>query len=165
MKKDRIKTLDKMIPVRETLRKNNKTVVFTNGVFDILHRGHVEYLENARSLGDVLIVGLNSDQSVRKIRGEHRPLVPQEDRAIILANLRSVDYVVIFDEETPNTLLRALAPDILVKGGDYTVEGVVGREIVYAYGGRVMTSSFTKNRSTTNVIQKIVALTKKGLFD
>jgi D-beta-D-heptose 7-phosphate kinase/D-beta-D-heptose 1-phosphate adenosyltransferase len=160
----KIKTLDELKIISEEIQKNDKTLVFTNGVFDILHRGHVEYLENAATLGDILIVGLNSDNSVRKIRGEPRPLVPQEDRAAILAALESVDFVTIFEDETPNRLLNILKPNVLVKGGDYTIEGVVGRELVTTYGGKVLTATHTPNRSTTDVIEKIVSLTKKGLL-
>jgi D-beta-D-heptose 7-phosphate kinase/D-beta-D-heptose 1-phosphate adenosyltransferase len=135
--------------------KQNKVVVFTNGCFDILHRGHVEYLNAAKQIGDVLILGLNSDASVSKLKGPDRPVVAEDDRAFILSQLISVDAVVIFDEDTPIPLLELLKPDILVKGGDYTIDGVVGREVVEGYGGKVVTLSLIEGRSTTDLIGKI----------
>ncbi|WP_301859048.1 D-glycero-beta-D-manno-heptose-7-phosphate kinase [uncultured Megasphaera sp.] len=139
-------------------QKNGETVVFTNGCFDILHRGHVLYLQQAAMLGQHLIVGLNSDDSVRRLKGETRPLVAQEDRAILLSALDCVDEVVIFNEDTPAELLRVLRPDILVKGGDYKAEDVIGRE----YVKRVEIISFEEGYSTTGLIEKIRDLVKKG---
>jgi rfaE bifunctional protein nucleotidyltransferase chain/domain len=138
------------------LKKAGKTVVFTNGCFDILHRGHVDYLSKARSLGDILIVGVNTDASVRRLKGDNRPIVQEEDRAAVLAALGVVDYVCLFDEDTPYELIRALVPDILVKGADWSVGDIVGKDIVEAAGGTVHTIEFLPNRSTTNIIQKIV---------
>jgi D-beta-D-heptose 7-phosphate kinase/D-beta-D-heptose 1-phosphate adenosyltransferase len=152
----RIVNLDEIIEIRNKLKSEGKKIVFTNGCFDILHRGHVEYLMRAKELGDVLIVGLNSDSSVRKIKGEGRPIVPQEDRAFILSNLAFVDYVVIFDEPTPYELISKIVPDVLVKGSDWSVENVVGRDVVEANGGKVVLIELTPNRSTTNIIKTII---------
>ena len=140
----------------QQLKKAGKTVVFTNGCFDILHRGHVDYLSKARALGDILIVGVNTDASVRRLKGDNRPIVQEDDRAAVLAALRVVDYVCLFDEDTPYELIRALVPDILVKGADWSVGDIVGKDIVEAAGGTVHTIEFLPNRSTTNIIQKIV---------
>jgi D-beta-D-heptose 7-phosphate kinase/D-beta-D-heptose 1-phosphate adenosyltransferase len=147
-----------LIEVRRELKKNGRRIVFTNGCFDLLHRGHIEYLAKAKSLGDILIVGLNADDSVRRLKGPNRPITPQEDRAAILAALAVVDYVCIFDEDTPYELIRAVVPDILVKGADWTVDDVVGKDIVEAAGGSVHTIEFLPNRSTTNIIQKIAQI-------
>lgn len=140
----------------EKLRSGKKSIVFTNGCFDILHRGHAEYLTKAKSLGDVLFVGINSDSSVRKIKGEKRPIVPEEDRATLLAMLCAVDYVVLFDEETPQKLISEIIPNVLVKGADWSVENIVGKDIVEANGGRVATVELVANRSTTNIIERVL---------
>jgi D-beta-D-heptose 7-phosphate kinase/D-beta-D-heptose 1-phosphate adenosyltransferase len=142
-------------------QKEGKTVVFTNGCFDILHRGHVEYLNAAKSLGDILVLGLNSDQSVSKLKGPDRPVVAENDRAFILSQLIAVDAVTIFDEDTPIPLLELLQPDILAKGGDYTIDGVVGREVVEGYGGRVVTLALISGKSTTDLIGKIQTTPKR----
>ncbi len=162
--RDKIKPLTELVTIRQEARKAGKIVVFTNGVFDILHRGHVEYLAAARRLGDLLIVGLNSDTSVRKIKPQGRPIVPEEDRAIILAALQPVDYLCLFEEETPARLIETLIPDILVKGGDYRPQEIVGREIVEAHGGKVLTIPLIPGRSTTSIVERIVELVKKGLI-
>lgn len=159
---DKIVLMDEMVAIRQRLAEQGKRVVFTNGVFDILHRGHAEYLAAAQQLGDVLILGLNGDDSVRRLKGEARPLVPVEDRAYLLASLAAVDYVVVFDSDTPRDLIAALKPDILVKGGDYRPEDIVGRDTVEADGGSVVTIPLTPQRSTTNIIQKIMTLTRQG---
>jgi D-beta-D-heptose 7-phosphate kinase/D-beta-D-heptose 1-phosphate adenosyltransferase len=130
-------------------------VVFTNGVFDILHAGHVNYLENARSFGDVLIVGINSDESVRRIKGEARPINSLTDRMTVLAALRVVDHVISFDEDTPIVLIESLVPDVLVKGGDYTRDTIVGAEIVERHGGRVEVVPLVRGRSTTSIINRV----------
>ena len=130
-------------------------VVFTNGVFDLLHRGHVEYLYAARALGDLLIVGLNSDASVRALKGPSRPINSEADRAIVLAGLGCVDAVTIFSEETPAALIDALVPDVLVKGGDYTPDQVVGRQTVEAAGGRLVLIPFVAGHSTTSMLDRI----------
>ena len=137
-------------------RHLNKKVVFTNGVFDIVHRGHVEYLLSAKKLGDILIVGVNSDLSVRRIKGPLRPIVNEQDRAFILSQLTSVDAVCLFDEETPYDLIKAVVPDILVKGADYSLDTIVGRDIVEKAGGRVQTIDFIPDRSTTNIVETIL---------
>jgi D-beta-D-heptose 7-phosphate kinase / D-beta-D-heptose 1-phosphate adenosyltransferase len=136
-------------------RSHGEKVVFTNGCFDIIHAGHVSYLEQSRELGDRLIVAVNSDKSVRKLKGKGRPINPQDRRMAVLAGLEAVDWVVCFNEDTPEPLLRALQPDILVKGGDYDKEGVVGWEIVEAYGGEVRALGFVDNLSTTAIVSKI----------
>lgn len=161
MLQDKIKVLSELIQIRKDLKKEGQKVVFTNGVFDILHRGHVEYLEKAKSLGDVLMLGLNSDASVKKIKGEDRPVMGQEDRAIVLAGLSSVDYICLFEEETPENLIQELIPDILVKGGDYQIDDIVGRETVEANGGKVVTIDLVNGQSTTSLIEKMVKLAKK----
>jgi D-beta-D-heptose 7-phosphate kinase / D-beta-D-heptose 1-phosphate adenosyltransferase len=130
-------------------------LVFTNGCFDILHRGHVAYLHEARALGDALVVGLNTDASVRRLKGEGRPVVPEQDRAFVLAGLACVDAVCCFDEDTPAGLIADLVPDVLVKGGDYSLEEVVGRDVVEAAGGRLVLIPFVAGRSTTGILQRI----------
>src|SRR3990172_1047947 len=130
------------------LRRERKRIVFTNGCFDLLHLGHVEYLRQARKLGDLLIVGINSDASVKRLKGKARPVLPQIDRSRILAALESVDYAVIFPEDTPLELLKRIKPDILVKGGDYSADNIVGGRFVRSYGGRVKTIPLVKGKST-----------------
>lgn len=142
-------------------RKENKKIVFTNGVFDIIHRGHVEYLSEAKSLGDVLVVGLNSDSSVRIIKGEKRPIVSEENRAYVLSNLKPVDYVVIFSEDNPLNLIKKIMPDILVKGADWQEDKIVGAEVVKENGGEVKTIKFIENNSSTGIIDKIIQLSTK----
>lgn len=139
------------------LQADGKKVVFTNGVFDILHRGHVEYLNKARSLGDCLVVAVNSDTSVKKIKGESRPVVQEGDRAFVVGSLKCVDYVCIFSEDTPYEVIKTLQPDVLVKGADWKIEDVVGRDIVEARGGMVVTIDYMEGRSTTNIINRILA--------
>ncbi len=140
---------------RERLRADGQRVVFTNGCFDILHGGHVQYLTAARGQGDVLIVGVNSDASVRRNKGPRRPIVPEDERAALLLALRCVDYVVVFDEDTPERLIETLLPDVLVKGRDWA-HNVVGREVVEAAGGRVELADIVAGRSTTNIIERIL---------
>lgn len=132
-------------------------VVFTNGVFDLLHPGHVDVLAQARALGDALVVGLNSDMSVRRLKGQERPVRTEAERAYVLAALRDVDAVVVFSEDTPQDLIRHLRPDVLVKGGDYTLETVVGRDDVEAWGGRVVIVPLRPGQSTTSIIEKLRA--------
>ena len=131
------------------------TVVFTNGCFELLHRGHVEYLAQAKALGDVLVVGLNSDASVQRLRGAGRPLVAEADRAAVLVALRSVDAVTLFDEDTPLELISTLLPDVLVKGGDYDLGGIVGREVVEEAGGEVRALPFVEGHSTTSILDRL----------
>lgn len=153
--KGRLSPRTKITGLSRRLRRQGKTIVFTNGVFDILHRGHVEYLAKAKSFGDVLIVGVNSDASVRRLKGKNRPVQKQADRAVILLALESVDYVVIFGEDTPEKLIRQVRPDVLVKGADYQISEIVGAEFVKSYGGRVRRVRLTKGRSTSGVLKKL----------
>lgn len=132
-----------------------KKIVFTNGCFDLIHIGHVKYLRKARALGDVLVVGLNSDSSLRKLKGKGRPIIGEKERAELLSSFYFVDYVVIFGESTPAEIIKFLKPDILVKGADYKLDNIVGRDTVGGYGGIVKTIPLVKNKSTTNLIQKI----------
>jgi D-beta-D-heptose 7-phosphate kinase/D-beta-D-heptose 1-phosphate adenosyltransferase len=152
----KIKNRDVLTVIIEAEKAGGKRIVFTNGCFDLLHAGHVKYLQKARRLGDILVLGLNSDASVRRLKGPKRPLIDEEERAHILAALDCIDYVVIFDEDTPLELITALKPHILAKGGDYTADGVVGKEIVEAYGGRVELVSFVDGKSTTNIIERVL---------
>jgi rfaE bifunctional protein nucleotidyltransferase chain/domain len=142
-------------PFAEALRAAGKTVVFTNGVFDLLHPGHVRYLQQARALGDALIVGLNADSSVRRNKGSNRPINPEQERAEVLAGLECVDAVVIFDEETPAEIIRAVQPDVLVKGSDWAADQIVGRDTVEALGGRVVRMELEQGHSTTAIVEKI----------
>lgn len=148
---------EELVRERERMRREGKRVVFTNGCFDLLHPGHVRYLSQARSLGDALVVALNSDRSVRALKGKGRPILCQGERAEVMAALASVDYVTIFDEETPRELVAALLPDILVKGGDWPVEQIVGREEVQAAGGKVLSLPYAEGSSTTDIIERILA--------
>ncbi len=156
----KIKSRTDLLLLRKKWNHTNQSVVFTNGCFDILHRGHAEYLQQAKALGDVLIVGLNSDASVRRLKGAPRPFVSREDRAFLLASLAAVDYVCIFEEDTPQRLIEELQPDILAKGDDYPIEDVVGRDVVERRGGRVLTIPLTPNRSTSELLNKINASTQ-----
>lgn len=146
------KDLDSLI---SSLKKQNKKIVFTNGVFDIIHRGHVEYLNEAKSHGDILIVGLNSDLSTKRIKSEDRPVNKEDDRAFVLANLKAVDYVVIFEEDTPYNIIKAIVPNVLVKGGDWKPQDIVGSDIVLGSGGKVLSLKYVDNYSTTGIIKKI----------
>ena len=150
--------LSELIELRRRWKSNGKKVVFTNGVFDILHRGHIEYLIAAKSMGDELIVGVNSDASVKKIKGPRRPVVVESDRAFLVSQLGPVDAVCIFGEKTPYELISALIPDILVKGADWKVDDVVGKDVVERSGGKVLTIPFIPQRSTTAIIEKIKEL-------
>jgi D-beta-D-heptose 7-phosphate kinase/D-beta-D-heptose 1-phosphate adenosyltransferase len=136
-------------------RREGKRIVFTNGCFDIIHAGHVRYLAGARGLGDLLVLALNTDRSVRSIKGPGRPVVSQEDRAFVVAALESVDYVTFFDEDTPLSLIGELEPDVLVKGGDWAVERIVGGDLVRARGGTVIVLPYLEGASTTNLIDRI----------
>lgn len=158
--KSKILTLRDFLPLREKIRAEGGKVVFTNGCFDIIHRGHVEYLEKARSYGDCLVVGMNSDRSVGEIKGSERPIVLQDDRAIVLSALQMVDYVIIFDEPTPADLIEAIHPDILAKGADWSEEQIVGADAVKAGGGEVVRIELTDGRSTSSIIDKILSKTK-----
>jgi D-beta-D-heptose 7-phosphate kinase/D-beta-D-heptose 1-phosphate adenosyltransferase len=139
----------------EFLRKAGYKIVFTNGCFDIIHRGHVELLRFARSLGDVLVVGLNDDESVSRLKGENRPINTLEDRAFVLLSIRWVDFVVPFSEDTPERIIREISPDVLVKGGDYRIEDIAGADFVLSKGGRVEIFNYLEGYSTTSIIKKI----------
>jgi D-beta-D-heptose 7-phosphate kinase/D-beta-D-heptose 1-phosphate adenosyltransferase len=145
-----------LIRERERLRHAGRVVVFTNGCFDLLHPGHVRYLGQARALGDQLIVALNSDRSVRALKGEGRPILSERERAEVIAALAAVDYVTVFDEETPRELIAALLPDVLVKGGDWPIAQIVGREEVEAAGGKVLSLAYLEGASTTDIIDRIL---------
>ena len=157
-----VRTLPELMRIRDQLRDRGQTVVFTNGCFDLLHAGHVRYLAAARRLGDCLMVGLNADESVRRLKGDRRPILPAGDRAEILAGLAAVDYVVLFDDETAERLVAELRPDIYVKGGDYRADSAsFGKplpeaSVVARYGGRVELVDLHPGRSTTDVIQTIL---------
>ncbi len=153
---DKILTLDEIVDVAGYLKDRNKIVGFTNGCFDILHAGHVTYLEKAKSLVDVLIVGLNSDSSVKRIKGPKRPINSEIDRALVLSGLSSVDWVVIFNEDTPIEIIKAIKPDLLIKGADWKGKRVVGAEFVLSYGGSVEFIDFLEDRSTTGIIEKVL---------
>jgi len=152
-----ILSLEEMKNLRKVFKEKNKKVVFTNGVFDIVHAGHVDYLIKAKELGDILIVGLNSDLSVKKIKGEKRPLINQTERAFLLSNLKPVDFVVIFEEETPFELIKELIPDILVKGADWSLDKIVGSDIIIENGGEVKNIQFVNQQSTSRIIETILS--------
>lgn len=151
----KVYTLEQFLPVRRHLSESGLSLVFTNGCFDLLHPGHVDYLERARALGDRLLVALNSDESVNALKGDARPIIPQEERAEILAALECVDYVLIFEEETPREIIQALLPNILVKGSDWPPDEIVGRSEVEAAGGQVVSIDFLPGFSTTAIIETI----------
>jgi rfaE bifunctional protein nucleotidyltransferase chain/domain len=153
---DKIVRLKRLKRVRSRLRKQGQVVVFTNGCFDIIHRGHVEYLKKARSYGDFLIVAVNSDSSVRKLKGKGRPLVSLEDRLFILAHFPFVDLLLPFDEETPREVIKEVLPDVLVKGSDYKKGEIIGADLVEKHGGKVVTVSLVKGKSSSGIIKKIV---------
>ncbi|MBI4536131.1 MAG: D-glycero-beta-D-manno-heptose 1-phosphate adenylyltransferase [Ignavibacteriae bacterium] len=152
----KIVSLTRLIRIRRALRKQKRVVVFTNGTFDIIHRGHVDYLTRAKSLGDVLVVGLNTDSSIRRIKGSNRPINNNADRATVLAALAAVDYVCFFGDDTPHRIISRLVPDILVKGADWRVNAIVGKDVVEAHGGKVKTIRLTPGRSTTSVIKRVL---------
>lgn len=139
-------------------KDEGKKIIFTNGCFDILHAGHIDYLEKSKSLGDVLIVGLNSDTSIRRIKGKKRPIVPQEYRKRVLEGLKAVDLVILFEEDTPERLIKEIKPDVLVKGGDWNIENIVGADFVQSYGGEVKTIEFIYDISTSKIIEKVINL-------
>lgn len=152
---EKVLTREEALRVREGLRAAGRHLVFTNGCFDILHVGHVRYLAAARALGDVLLVAINSDRAVRELKGANRPVMNEADRAEMLAALSAVDYVTIFDEDSPRKLIGDLTPDVLVKGGDYQLDEIHGREEVERAGGRVFALPFTEGASTTGIIERI----------
>ena len=147
----------KIIPIGrwQEMHGQYRKVVFTNGCFDVLHRGHVTYLAKARDLGDCLVVGLNSDASVKRLKGENRPINNENDRAYVLAALSSIDYIILFEEDTPKNLIEQVKPDILVKGGDYQIDNIVGADFVLKNGGQVLTIPFVDGYSSTKIIQAL----------
>lgn len=154
--KNRIKTLPEIIKALKPLRKKGRKIVFTNGCFDILHKGHIRLLEKAKSLGDVLIVALNTDASVKKIKGPKRPITRQGDRAFIAAALRSVDFVTFFSENTPEKIIKKISPDVLVKGGDWGKNGIAGADYIRSLGGKVYSVDFVEGYSTSGIVKKII---------
>ena len=153
-------SIDQAAELAERVQRRGATVVFTNGVFDLLHPGHVRYLRDARRLGDALIVGVNSDRSVRAIKGPERPITPAGERAEVLLALECVDAVAIFDEQTPDAIIRRVQPDVLVKGADWGPDNIVGRDTVEARGGRVVRMDLAPGYSTTDLIRKVKALAR-----
>lgn len=151
-----IVTLEQIIDIRNKLRSENKKVVFTNGCFDILHAGHIDYLSKSKKLGDILIVGVNSDSSIKRIKGDKRPIMNEVERAYILSNLKPVDYVILFDENTPAEIINQIIPDILVKGADWEIAKIIGREVVEKNGGEVKTITFVNDVSTSKIIDIIL---------
>ncbi|WP_374075338.1 D-glycero-beta-D-manno-heptose 1-phosphate adenylyltransferase [Bdellovibrio bacteriovorus] len=149
-----VRNFDNIEAALAPLRSQGKKIVFTNGVFDLLHVGHVRYLQEARSLGDALVVGVNADASVKRLKGPTRPVQTENDRAEILAGLWAVDFTVIFTEDTPANLIEKVRPDILVKGGDWKIDQIVGAPFVQSYGGKVMSLQFVDGKSTTKIIEK-----------
>ncbi len=156
MTKSKVLSLPALLEELQTLRRRGARVVFTNGCFDLLHPGHVRYLRAARALGEVLVVAVNSDASVRRIKGPKRPFVPAEDRAEIVAALEMVDYVMIFEEDTPLSLIEQIAPDVLVKGGDWPADTIVGASVVRARGGTVLSLPYAPGYSTSALIERIL---------
>jgi len=151
----KVKTLPELVRILKKLRQKKKKIVFTNGCFDILHAGHIAYLTKARSMGDVLVIGLNSDSSVRRLKGKKRPVVKEKNRAAVLSALGLVDFIVIFSSLTRFNLIKVIRPDVLVKGGDWKVKNIVGSNIVKSYGGRVKSLPYIKGFSTKDLIRKI----------
>ncbi len=148
--------LPELVSIVDKLKQEGKRIIFTNGCFDIIHLGHVTYLKKAREYGDILIVGLNSDVSVKGIKGDKRPVVPQGERAEVLSSIRYVDFVVIFNEPDPYKTIEAIKPDVLVKGGDWAIENIIGRDIVESCGGTVCNIPYIEGSSSTNIIEEIL---------
>ena len=158
----KVLSLEQLRAAREDLRREGKTLVFTNGCFDILHRGHVEILKRARALGDALAVGVNSDDSMKRLKGERRPIVPQDDRAAVVAALGSVDFVTVFEDDTPGRVIEALVPDVLVKGSDYELSEIVGRDTVESAGGKVVRVDLHGEHSTEKMFRRIADIYRDG---
>lgn len=151
-----IKSRKEIISLRKEFKNGNKKVVFTNGVFDILHSGHVDYLTKSKTFGDILIVGINSDFSVQRIKGKKRPIINEGERAFIVSSLKPVDFVTLFDEDTPQKLIEDLVPDVLIKGADWTLDKIIGKDIVEKNGGKVLTIEFINQQSTSKIINSIL---------
>lgn len=150
-----IKSKKEILEIRTALKKEGKVVVFTNGCFDLIHSGHVDYLVKAKEMGDVLILALNTDESIRRIKGQTRPILKQDERAFIVSNLKPVDFVIFFEEDTPAKIINDLIPDVLVKGADWAIDKIVGRDVVESNGGEVKTIQFVNDQSTSKIIQII----------
>ena len=157
-KPKKVATLSGLLPVLARHRKTGKKIVFTNGCFDVLHLGHTRYLQKARAMGDLLVIGMNTDASVKELKGPGRPVNHEKNRAEVLSALACVDFVVLFSEPTPQDLIRAIKPDLLVKGGDWKVKDIAGAPFVASYGGKVKTIPFVKGFSTTGILKKIAGL-------
>jgi len=153
--KNKLRTWDEITTIVQDLKSHSKKIVFTNGCFDVLHAGHVKYLSEASDLGDVLILGLNSDTSVKRLKGNERPINSEEDRAIVLSALIPISYIVLFKEDTPYKLINHIKPDILVKGGDWKPEDIVGSDIVRSYNGEIKSLSYINGKSSTEIIDKM----------
>jgi len=162
MRYEKIKSLPELKKITKRLKARNKRIVFTNGCFELLHAGHVSYLQKAKAMGDMLVVGLNSDSSARKIKGSSRPVIKENDRAKVLSGLCCVDLITIFSSATPYDLIKAVRPDVLVKGGDWKVKDIVGAEFVTSYKGKVKSLPYLKGYSTTDIIKKIHTLDTCG---
>ena len=163
MMKEKIKTKEDLRKIIGDLKTKGKRIVFTNGCFELLHIGHIRYLEEAKALGDILVVGINSDQSIHRIKGPYRPILPEEERAEVLSGLGCVDYITIFDEVDPLELISFLQPHILVKGGDWTKETTIGKEVVEGLGGKVVILPFVQGASTSNLIETILKRYEKRI--
>ena len=150
-----IEDWDKLTNELNELKSQGKRIIFTNGCFDILHLGHVSYLKQAKELGDILVLALNTDDSVKKLKGDSRPINNQQDRALVINELKSIDYVTFFSEDTPYNIIKTLKPNIIAKGGDYSPEQVVGKDIVERYGGKVEIIPFVEGKSTTNIVNRM----------
>jgi len=153
--RNKLRTWEEITTIIQDLKADNKKIVFTNGCFDVIHAGHVKYLSEARDLGDVLILGLNSDLSVKRLKGNSRPINSEEDRSIVLSALTSISYIIIFEDDTPYKLIKHIKPNILVKGGDWKPEDIVGSDIVSSYNGEVRNLSYINGKSSTDIINKI----------
>jgi D-beta-D-heptose 7-phosphate kinase/D-beta-D-heptose 1-phosphate adenosyltransferase len=160
--KNKIQSLDRLVQIRDNLRLKSQNIVFTNGCFDILHRGHIHLFRQAKRLGDVLVVGVNDDDSIRRLKGTGRPVFPLQERMEVLSALTDIDYLVSFSQDTPRELIKKIQPDVLVKGGDWKPEEVAGREEVEDEGGEVVIIPYLPGRSTTEIIEKIRQLKEKN---
>lgn len=160
MSENKIISLHRLLKIISSLKKRNKKIVFTNGCFDILHLGHISYLNKAKALADILVVGVNSDSSVKSIKGQNRPINTLQDRMKVLSNMECIDYICAFNQTTPLNLIKKLRPDILVKGSDWKNKDIIGADFVESYKGKVTTIAFKKGYSTTNLIKKIILKNK-----